>query len=69
VSEADIDPRLIQRLAAQGVRPVEVADGVLLAECIACRTHWEIAGSRLGLPTEDEEADWWWCPNGCNRAE
>jgi hypothetical protein len=69
VSGKRFDPNLVKRLAACGIRPVEVDDGRLLAECFACRTRWEIAGSRLGLPTEDETADWWWCPNGCNRAE
>jgi len=63
------DPRFIQRLAAQGLRFIEATDAALVVECIACRGRWEIAHARLGLPHEDEAADWWWCPSGCNRAE
>ncbi len=63
------DPRFINRLTAQGLRLVDHTPSQLAVECIACRTRWEITASRLGLPHEDEGADWWWCPNGCNRAE
>jgi len=64
------EERLARRLAGRGVRLVELqADGTLVAECAACRTRWEIGHARLGGAHEDEGADWWWCPNGCNRAE
>jgi hypothetical protein len=63
------EERLARRLAARGVRLVEIDAARLAAECITCRTRWEIAGARLGPAHEDEGADWWWCPHGCNRAE
>ncbi|HEY5790924.1 MAG TPA: hypothetical protein VIX81_09885 [Gammaproteobacteria bacterium] len=63
------EQRLAQRLEARGIRLHEVAEAGLVAECIACRARWEIARGRLGAPHEDEGADWWWCPNGCNRSE
>jgi len=69
VTGMDVDARLTQRLAALGIRLVDTTDEFLVAECVACRTHWEIASGSLGLPQEDESADWWWCPNGCNRTE
>ena len=64
------EERLARRLASRGVRLVELAaGGALLAECTTCRTRWEIARERLGDAHQDEAADWWWCPSGCNRAE
>ncbi|MDX1594106.1 MAG: hypothetical protein R3298_07650 [Gammaproteobacteria bacterium] len=63
------DPRFLQRLAAQGLRLVDEQPGVIEVECPVCRTRWEIAATRMGLPHEDASADWWWCPNGCNRTE
>lgn len=63
------DPRFHQRLAAQGIHLVDHTPSRLVAECITCCTRWEITADRLGLPHEDDSADWWWCPHGCNRAE
>jgi len=69
VSETDLDGKFAGRLAAQGLRLIGMNDAKLVAECVTCRAHWEIAIQSPGQPHEDEASDWWWCPNGCNRAE
>jgi hypothetical protein len=59
---------LAARLAARGVVLLELAGGEIAAECRACRVRWPIPTERVGGP-DDAVADWWWCPNGCNREE
>ena len=61
--------RLAARMADRGLRLVDHDAERLEAECLACRARWPIAAGRVGPAHEDAAADWWWCPNGCNREE